>query len=224
MDESSLIELKRNSISFTEEQLEDIETVEDLQELVDSKIITRFKKFWGAQGVDINEIKSLPYTTVIINAEKLSIIPLWVELQSLSNGVSNIQQAYWDQGHLVIKLEDGKAFTIDSSPNGAIITPVETNDTTNVANTTMDDLGTQIKQIIENYTQPNNEDGLDPNTASQLIGFVDRVIKKGRSSEDVSIETKNRIINQIQEALQNTDLEGDINNALTKLKDVCKLN
>ena len=59
----------------------------------------------------------------------------------------------------------------------------------------MDDLGTQIKQIIEDYTQPNNEDGLDPDTASQLVGFVDRVIKKGRSSEDVSIETKNRIIN-----------------------------
>ena len=71
----------------------------------------------------------------------------------------------------------------------------ETNDTANVANATMDDLGTQIKQIIEDYTQPNNEDGLDPDTASRLVGFVDRVIKKGRSSEDVSIETKNKIIN-----------------------------
>ena len=88
----------------------------------------------------------------------------------------------------------------------------------------MEDLGTQIKQIIEDYTQPNNEDGLDQATASQLTGFIDRIIKKGRSAEDVGIETKNRIINQIQEALQNTDLEGEINDALTKLKNVCKLN
>ena len=224
MDELSIERLKSYNISFTEEQLEDIETIEDLQQLVNSKIITRFKKFWSTQGIDINEIKSLPYETVITDAGKLSIVSLGAELRSLGGGVDGVQQAYWDQGHLVIKLEDGKAFTIDSSPNGAIITPVETNDTANVANATMDDLGTQIKQIIEDYTQPNNEDGLDPDTASQLVGFVDRVIKKGRSSEDVSIETKNRIINQIQEALQNTDLEGDINNALTKLKDVCKLN
>lgn len=220
MDELSIERLKSYNISFTEEQLEDIETIEDLQQLVNSKIITRFKKFWSTQGIDINEIKSLPYETVITDAGKLSIVSLGAELRSLGG----VQQAYWDQGHLVIKLEDGKAFTIDSSPNGAIITPVETNDTANVANATMDNLGTQIKQIIEDYTQPNNEDGLDPDTASQLVGFVDRVIKKGRSSEDVSIETKNRIINQIQEALQNTDLESDINNALTKLKDVCKLN
>lgn len=224
MDELSIERLKSYNISFTEEQLEDIETIEDLQQLVNSKIITRFKKFWSTQGIDINEIKSLPYETVITDAGKLSIVSLGAELRSLGGGIDGVQQAYWDQGHLVIKLEDGKAFTIDSSPNGAIITPVETNDTANVANATMDDLGTQIKQIIEDYTQPNNEDGLDPDTASQLVGFVDRVIKKGRSSEDVSIETKNRIINQIQEALQNTDLEGDINNALTKLKNVCKLN
>ena len=224
MHELSIERLKSYNISFTEEQLEDIETIEDLQQLVNSKIITRFKKFWSTQGIDINEIKSLPYETVITDAGKLSIVSLGAELRSLGGGIDGIQQAYWDQGHLVIKLEDGKAFTIDSSPNGAIITPVETNDTANVANATMDDLGTQIKQIIEDYTQPNNEDGLDPDTASQLVGFVDRVIKKGRSSEDVSIETKNRIINQIQEALRNTDLEGDINNALTKLKDVCKLN
>lgn len=224
MDELSIGRLKNYNISFTEEQLEDIETIEDLQQLVNSKIITRFKKFWSTQGIDINEIKSLPYETVITDAGKLSIVSLGAELRSLGGGIDGVQQAYWDQGHLVIKLEDGKAFTIDSSPNGAIITPVETNDTANVANATMDDLGTQIKQIIEDYTQPNNEDGLDPDTTSQLVGFVDRVIKKGRSSEDVSIETKNRIINQIQEALQNTDLEGDINNALTKLKDVCKLN
>ena len=224
MDELSIGRLKNYNISFTEEQLEDIETIEDLQQLVNSKIITRFKKFWSTQGIDINEIKSLPYETVITDAGKLSIVSLGAELRSLGGGIDGVQQAYWDQGHLVIKLEDGKAFTIDSSPNGAIITPVETNDTANVANATMDDLGTQIKQIIEDYTQPNNEDGLDPDTASQLVGFVDRVIKKGRSSEDVSIETKNRIINQIQEALQNTDLEGDINNALTKLKNVCKLN
>ncbi len=224
MDELSIEGLKSYNISFTEEQLEDIETIEDLQQLVNSKIITRFKKFWSTQGIDINEIKSLPYETVITDAGKLSIVSLGAELRSLGGGIDGVQQAYWDQGHLVIKLEDGKAFTIDSSPNGAIITPVETNDTANVANATMDDLGTQIKQIIEDYTQPNNEDGLDPGTASQLVGFVDRVIKKGRSSEDVSIETKNRIINQIQEALQNTDLESDINNALTKLKNVCKLN
>ena len=224
MDGLSIERLKSYNISFTEEQLEDIETIEDLQQLVNSKIITRFKKFWSTQGIDINEIKSLPYETVITDAGKLSIVSLGAELRSLGGGIDGVQQAYWDQGHLVIKLEDGKAFTIDSSPNGAIITPVETNDTANVANATMDDLGTQIKQIIEDYTQPNNEDGLDPDTASQLVGFVDRVIKKGRSSEDVSIETKNRIINQIQEALQNTDLEGDINNALTKLKNVCKLN
>lgn len=224
MDEFSIERLKSYNISFTEEQLEDIETIEDLQQLVNSKIITRFKKFWSTQGIDINEIKSLPYETVITDAGKLSIVSLGAELKSLGGSIDGVWQAYWDQGHLVIKLEDGKAFTIDSSPNGAIITPVETNDTANVANATMDDLGTQIKQIIEDYTQPNNEDGLDPDTASQLVGFVDRVIKKGRSSEDVSIETKNRIINQIQEALQNTDLEGDINNALTKLKDVCKLN
>ncbi len=57
-----------------------------------------------------------------------------------------------------------------------------------------------IKLFGNEYTEVrfdtiNNEDGLDPDTASQLVGFVDRVIKKGRSSEDVSIETKNRIIN-----------------------------
>lgn len=224
MDELSIDRLKSYNISFTEEQLEDVETIEDLQQLVNSKIITRFKKFWSTQGIDINEIKSLPYETVITNAGKLSIVSLGAELRSLSGGIDGIQQAYWDQGHLVIKLEDGKAFTIDQSPKGAVITPVETNDTANVINTTMEDLGTQIKQIIEEYTQPNNEDGLDPDTARQLTGFVDRIVKKGRSSEDVSIETKNKIINQIQEALQNTDLEGDINNALTKLKDVCKLN
>lgn len=221
MHELSIERLKSYNISFTEEQLEDIETIEDLRQLVNSKIITRFKKFWSTQGIDINEIKSLPYETVITDAGKLSIVSLGAELRSLSGGIDGVQQAYWDQGHLVIKLEDGKAFTIDSSPNGAIITPVETNDTANVANATMDDLGTQIKQIIEDYTQPNNEDGLDPDTASQLVGFVDRVIKKGRS---VSIETKNKVINEIQEALKNTDLESNINNALTKLKDVCKLN
>lgn len=224
MDELSIERLKSYNISFTEEQLEDIETIEDLQELVNSKIITRFKKFWSSQGIDINEIKALPYETVITDARKLSIISLGAELKSLGGGIDGIQQAYWDQGHLVIKLEDEKAFTIDSSPNGAIITPVETNDTANVTNATMEDLGTQIKQIIEDYTQPNNEDGLDQATASQLTSFVDRIIKKGRSAEDVSIETKNRIINQIQEALQNTDLEGEINDALTKLKNVCKLN
>lgn len=224
MDELSIDRLKSYNISFTKEQLEDVETIEDLQQLVNSKIITRFKKFWSTQGIDINEIKSLPYETVITDAGKLSIVSLGAELRSLGGGIDGVQQAYWDQGHLVIKLEDGKAFTIDQSPKGAVITPVETNDTANVINTTMEDLGTQIKQIIEEYTQPNNEDGLDPDTARQLTGFVDRIIKKGRSSEDVSIETKNKIINQIQEALQNTDLEGDINNALTKLKDVCKLN
>ena len=224
MDELSIERLKSYNISFTEEQLEDIETIEDLQQLVNSKIITRFKKFWSTQGIDINEIKSLPYETVITDAGKLSIVSLDAELRSLGGGIDGVQQAYWDQGHLVIKLEDGKAFTIDSSPNGAIITPVETNDTANVANATMDDLGTQIKKIIKDYTQPNKEDGLDPNAASQLVGFIDRRIKKGRSSEDVSIETKNRIINEIQEALNNTDLEDEINNALTELKDVCKLN
>lgn len=224
MDNSALVELKRNGISFTEEQLEDIETVEDLQELVNSKIITRFKKFWNAQGVDINEIESLPYETTVTNEGKLIVVTLKTQIAYLVGAVSNIQQAYWDQGHLVIKLDDEKAFTIDQSPKGAIVTPVETNDTANVTNATMEDLGTQIKQIIEDYTQPNNEDGLDQATASQLTGFVDRIIKKGRSAEDVGVETKNRIINQIQEALQNTDLESEINDALTKLKNVCKLN
>lgn len=224
MDESALSELKYNGISFTEEQLEDVETVEDLQELVNSKIITRFKKFWSAQGVNIDEIKVLPYETIISSDGKLFIISLETQLTILSEGLNRINQAYWDQGHLILKMDNGKAFTIDQSPKGVIITPVETNDTVNVANATIDDLGTQIKQIIEEYTQPNNEDGLDPDTAKQLTGFIDRIIKRGRSSEDVSIETKNKIINQIQEALQNTDLESDINNALTKLKNVCKLN
>lgn len=225
MDKVSLRKLKDAGISFTEEQLEDIETVEDLQELVNSKIITRFKKFWNTQGVDINEIESLPYETRVTNGGKLFVLTLRTQIDYLvGNVTNNIQQAYWDQGHLVIKLDDGKAFTIDQSPKGAIVTPVETNDTANVTNATMEDLGTQIKQIIEDYTQPNNEDGLDQATASQLTGFIDRIIKKGRSAEDVGIETKNRIINQIQEALQNTDLEGEINDALTKLKNVCKLN
>lgn len=223
MERTSLNELRNIGISFTEEQLEDIETVEDLAELVNSKIITRFKKFWSVQSTDINEIKSFPYRAEIA-AGLVFTYSLETALRSLAAYKANVQQAYWDQGHLIIKMDNGKAFTIDQSPKGAIITSVETNDTANVSNATVDDLGIQIKQIIEEYTQPNNEDGLDPDTAKQLTGFVDRIIKRGRSSEDVSIETKNKIINQIQEALQNTDLEGDINNALTKLKNVCKLN
>ena len=224
MDEATIERLRSYNISFTEEQLEDVQTIEDLQELVNSKIITRFKKFWSTQGINIDEIKLLPYETVITTSGKLSIVSLGAELRSLSGGISDIQQAYWDQGILIVKTEPGKAFTIDQGPNGAIINPVETNDTPNVTNTSIEDLGTQIKQIIESYTQPNNEDGLDQDTTDQLFRFIDRLVKKGRSAEDVNIETKNRIINQIQEALQNTDLESEINNALTKLKNVCKLN
>lgn len=224
MSNSDIELLKQNGISFTEEQLEDIETVKDLQELVDKKIITKFKKFWSTQNSNLEEIISLPLSTFIDSTGGLGIISLNGELRSQDDEMSSVQTAQWNQNHLVVKMDSGKAFTIDQSPNGVIINPVETNNGVSIADTTIDDLGTQIKQIIEEYTQPNNEDGLDQETASQLTGFVDRIIKKGKLSEDVSVETKNRIINQIQEALQNTDLESDINNALTKLKNVCKLN
>lgn len=215
--------LRDNKISFTEEQLEDVNNIKDFEELVDSKIITRFKKFWNGQSVDIKEISNIPYTTMVTQGGTLLIITLEMELTQY-NPEAALQQAYWDQGHLIVKTSDGKTFTVDQSPKGPIISLVETHDAPDVTNSTMEDLGTQIKQIINEYTQPNSEDGLDPDTAKQLEGFVDRIIKKGRYVDDVSIETKNRVINQIQEALNNTDLENEINNALSKLKDVCKLN
>ena len=121
-------------------------------------------------------------------------------------------------------MNSGKSFTIDQSPSGALITPVANTEEPGVINSTIDDLATQIREIVDQYSQPNNEDGLDPDSAKRLMGFVDRIIKKGKRSEDVNVETKNRIINQIQEALQNTDLEDEINSALTQLKNICKLN
>ena len=211
-------------IAFTEEQLEDIQTIEDLRELVDQKIISRFKKFWSTQGNNLDEIINLPVSTYITQDNKLGILSLGSELRSQDDGVSQVQEAYWDQNHLIVKMSSGKSFTIDPSPSGALITPVANIEEPGVVDSTIDDLATQIREIIDQYTQPNNEDGLDPDQAKNLLGFVDRVIKKGKQSEDVNIETKNRIINQIQEALQNTDLEDEINNALTQLKNICKLN
>ena len=211
-------------IAFTEEQLEDVQSIEDLKELVDQKIISRFKKFWSTQGNNLDEIVNLPVSTYITQDNKLGILSLGAELRSQDDGVSQIQQAYWDQNHLIVKMNSGKSFTIDQSPSGALITPVANTEEPGVINSTIDDLATQIREIVDQYSQPNNEDGLDPDSAKRLMGFVDRVIKKGKRSEDVNVETKNRIINQIQEALQNTDLEDEINSALTQLKNICKLN
>lgn len=216
--------LKSNGISFTQEQLENIQTVQQLQKLVNKKIISKFKKFWSTQENNLPTIINLPFSTFITSNEKLDILPLSTELRTQDDGKSSVESAYWDQNHLIVTMTSGKSFTIDQTPSGVLITPVVTSDQPTVSDMTIDDLGTQIKQIIDNYTQPNNEDGLDQDSANQLIGFVDRVVKKGKQSDDVSIETKNRIINEIQEALQYTDLEDEINNALTKLKNVCKLN
>lgn len=224
MDAQTINYVKQSKILFTQEQLEDIQSVEDLKELVDQKIMSKFKKFWSIQPSSIDEISTMPFETFITNDGKLGILPLTSGVIQIDGEVSNIESAYWDQGHLVVKMSSGSSFIIEQGISGAMITEVKTNDQHNVTNSTMEDLRTLIKQVIDNYSQPNNEDGLDPEIASQLINLVDRVIKKGRKAEDVSIETKNKIINQIQEALQNTDLELEISTALTQLKDVCKLN
>ena len=224
MDAQTINYVKQSKISFTQEQLEDIQSVEDLKELVDQKIMSKFKKFWSTQPSNLSEISTMPFETFITDNGKLGILSLTSGIIQVDGEVSNIESAYWDQGHLIVKMESGSSFIVEQGISGAMITEVKTNDQPNVTNSTMEDLGTLIKQVIDNYSQPNNEDGLDPEIASQLINLVDRVIKKGRKAEDVSIETKNKIINQIQEALQNTDLESEINIALTQLKDVCKLN
>ena len=224
MDAQTINYVKQSKISFTQEQLEDIQSVEDLKELVDQKIMSKFKKFWSTQPSNLSEISTMPFETFITDNGKLGILSLTSGIIQVDGEVSNIESAYWDQGHLIVKMESGSSFIVEQGISGAMITEVKTNDQPNVTNSTMEDLGTLIKQVIDNYSQPNNEDGLDPEIASQLINLVDRVVKKGRKAEDVSIETKNKIINQIQEALQNTDLESEINIALTQLKDVCKLN
>lgn len=224
MDAQTINYVKQSKISFTQEQLGDVQSIEDLKELVDQKIMSKFKKFWSIQPSSIDEISNMPFETFITNDGKLGILPLTSGVIQIDGEVSNIESAYWNQGHLVVKMSSGSSFVIEQGISGAMITEVKTNDQHNVTNSTMEDLGTLIKQVINNYSQPNNEDGLDPEIASQLINLVDRIIKKGRKAEDVSIETKNKIINQIQEALQNTDLELEISTALTQLKDVCKLN
>ena len=224
MDTQTINYIKQNKISFTQEQLEDVQSIEDLKELVDQKIMSKFKKFWSAQPSDLADISIMPFETYITSDGKLGILSLIAGIIQVDGEISNIESAYWDQGHLVVKMTSGSSFVIEQGISGAIITEVKTNNQPNVTNSTIEDLGTLIKQVIDNYSQPNNEDGLDPEIASQLINLVDRVVKKGRKAEDVSIETKNKIINQIQEALQNTDLESEINTALTQLKDVCKLN
>ena len=187
-------------------------------------IMLKFKKFWSTQPNNVDEISNMPFETFITNDGKLGILSLTSGIRQIDGEVSNIESINWDQGHLVVKMASGSSFVIESGISGAMITGIKTNDQPNVTNSTMEDLGTLIKQVIDSYSQPNNEDGLDPEIASQLINLVDRIVKKGRKAEDVSIETKNKIINQIQEALQNTDLESEINTALTQLKDVCKLN
>ena len=224
MDTQTINYVKQSKISFTQEQLEDVQSVEDLKELVDQKIMLKFKKFWSIQPSNVDEISNIPFETFITKDGKLGVLPLSSGIIQIDGEVSNIESADWDQGHLVVKMASGSSFVVEPGISGAMITEVKTNDQPNVTNSTMEDLGILIKQVIDNYSQPNNEDGLDPEIASQLVNLVDRVVKKGRKAEDVSVETKNKIINQIQEALQNTDLESEINTALTQLKDVCKLN
>lgn len=224
MDDQSINNLRQNKISFTQEQLEDINSVENLKDLVDQKIITNFKKFWNTQPTSLEEISNIPFEASVTSDGTISVSTLSEQLKSEDGGNSNIESAYWDQGHLVVKMSSGNSFLVEQSPAGASINPVHTNEEPNVSNSTMEDLGSLINKIIDDYTQPNSEDGLDPEISTQLKNTVNRVIKKGKQAEDISPETKNKIINQIQEALQNTDLESEINSALTQLKDVCKLN
>lgn len=222
-NQSSMNLLQNSGIFFSEEELEEIKTSKDFKDLAESKIYTNFKKFWSNQSTDINEISQLPVEVQVLSDGKSSVVSLQDSLKEPDNPQTVISDAYWSQGTLVITTNSGQQFKINYSPYGPITEKVEKDNGVSVANTSITDLGEDIKNIITEYTQPNNEDGLDEDTSSQLIILVDRLIKRGRTSEDISIETKNRIINQIQEALENTDLENEINNALSKLKNVCKL-
>lgn len=222
LTEQSLGNLTQNKIGFTKGQLEDVQTVEDLKDLVDSKINTNFKKFWGSQSSNITEILNTPSSTQITD-NKVQVNTIQQEINNVAGKNITVSAVHWEQGRLTVTAQTGESFVIDYSPNGALVSPISTKEQFDINETSMEDLGTQIKQIIDNYTQPNNEDGLDEDTAANLMRTIDKAIKKGQQADDVNEKTKIRVINEIQEALKNTDLDQDINKALTQLKQTCKI-
>lgn len=218
----SLGTLTQNKIGFTAGQLEDVQTVEDLKDLVDTKISANFKKFWGGQSSDISEVLNTPSSTQIEDG-KVSVITIQQEINKAAGKNINISEVTWQQGRIIAKADTGETFVIDYSPSGAIATPISTTEQFDINEASMEDLRSQITEIIDNYTQPKNEDGLDSDTAANLKDIVNKAIKEGEQASDVNTQTKNRIINEIQEALENTDLDQEINDALTELKKTCKL-
>ena len=215
--------LRSNHISFSQDELEDINNVNDLKELVKSKIINRFKKFWNTQSSDINEIKQIPYSAELEQSGKLVILTLGDMIINRSKTPITIEEAHWELGNLVVKQSDGNSIIISSSPYGAIFTPAQDASTPSVEDTNIIDLGIALKNIIEKYTYPNNQDGLDEYTSKQITKNIDTLIKKGLQAEDVSMETKSRIINQVQKALKYTNLEDEAITALGELKKICEI-